>query len=50
MSGASETYGLFAFPNSIPVQSYIQALPELMIFINNGKYVLDHTDALLPVH
>lgn len=37
MSGASESYALFSFPNTIPVEHYIQALPEIVIFINNGK-------------
>ncbi|KAF5373373.1 hypothetical protein D9757_009757 [Collybiopsis confluens] len=40
MSGASETYALFAFPATVPVEDYIQALPELMIFINNGNDIL----------
>ncbi|KAF9467087.1 isoprenoid synthase domain-containing protein [Collybia nuda] len=40
MSGASESYALFVFPHTIPVEDYIQALPELMIFINNGNDIL----------
>ncbi|KAF8882389.1 isoprenoid synthase domain-containing protein [Infundibulicybe gibba] len=40
MSGASEAYALFAFPPEVPLPSYIQALPELMMFINNGNDVL----------
>lgn len=37
MSGASETYALFMFPPGQPLPHYLQALPDLMIFINNGK-------------
>ncbi|EDR03562.1 uncharacterized protein LACBIDRAFT_331339 [Laccaria bicolor S238N-H82] len=40
MSGASETYALFAFPPQIPMPFYIQALPEDMMFINNVNDVL----------
>ncbi|KII83917.1 hypothetical protein PLICRDRAFT_179951 [Plicaturopsis crispa FD-325 SS-3] len=40
MSGASETYALWMFPPELPLRSYIQALPELMIFINNGNDIL----------
>ncbi|KAF8874411.1 isoprenoid synthase domain-containing protein [Infundibulicybe gibba] len=40
MSGASEAYGLFTFPRGLPIQAYIQALPDLMIYINNGNDVL----------
>jgi hypothetical protein len=37
LSGASEVFALAIFPSNIPVTTYIQALPELVIFINNGK-------------
>ncbi|KIY51852.1 terpenoid synthase [Fistulina hepatica ATCC 64428] len=40
MSGASETYALFAFPPELPLRSYLQALPDLMIYINNGNDIL----------
>ena len=39
MSGASETYALFMFPRDLELPSFIQTLQQLMIFINNGKYV-----------
>lgn len=39
MSGASEAYALFVFPPKTPFEAYIQALPEMMVFINNGKWV-----------
>lgn len=37
MTGASETYALFAFPPGMAVSGHIQALPDIMTFINNGK-------------
>ncbi|KAF8649384.1 hypothetical protein AX16_005825 [Volvariella volvacea WC 439] len=40
MSGASEAYALFSFPKELPLQSFIQALPEMMIYINNGNDIL----------
>ncbi|KAF5360314.1 hypothetical protein D9758_009124 [Tetrapyrgos nigripes] len=40
MSGASEAYGLFIFPANLPLPSFIQALPELMVYINNGNDIL----------
>jgi len=40
MSGASEAYGLFIFPSHLSLPSHIQALPELMVFINNGNDIL----------
>ncbi|THU91037.1 hypothetical protein K435DRAFT_674887 [Dendrothele bispora CBS 962.96] len=39
MSGASEVFALAIFPPCVPVINYVQVLPELVIFINNGKYV-----------
>ncbi|KAJ3831322.1 isoprenoid synthase domain-containing protein, partial [Lentinula raphanica] len=40
MSGASEVYALAMFPPEIPVGSYIQALPSLMIYIMNVNDIL----------
>ncbi|KIJ29346.1 hypothetical protein M422DRAFT_188608, partial [Sphaerobolus stellatus SS14] len=40
MSGASEAYALFAFSPEIPISVYVQALPDLMVFINNGNDIL----------
>lgn len=40
MSGASETYALFAFPPHLPLKSYLPALPDMMVFINNGNDIL----------
>ncbi|KAF9492855.1 terpenoid synthase [Pleurotus eryngii] len=40
MSGASECYALFAFPQTIPVSKYVQALPDMVTYINNGNDVL----------
>ncbi|EKG19621.1 Terpenoid synthase [Macrophomina phaseolina MS6] len=37
MSGASETYALFMFPSDEPLRHILQALPDCMTFINNGK-------------
>ncbi|KAH7912526.1 terpenoid synthase [Hygrophoropsis aurantiaca] len=40
MSGFSEAYGYLAFPKEIPLVNYIQAMPDLMIFINNTNDIL----------
>ncbi|KAF8957808.1 isoprenoid synthase domain-containing protein [Flammula alnicola] len=40
MSGASEAYALMIFPPTVPLQSYIQALPELVAYIGYGNDVL----------
>ncbi|KAJ3801877.1 isoprenoid synthase domain-containing protein [Lentinula aff. detonsa] len=40
MSGANELYGLAIFPPEIPVQSFIQALPSLMLVIMNVNDIL----------
>ncbi|KAH7886510.1 isoprenoid synthase domain-containing protein [Phlebopus sp. FC_14] len=40
MSGASEAYALLAFPADIPMDSYIQALPDLAAFVDNTNDVL----------
>lgn len=37
MSGASDAYALFVFPPDVPIQSYIQAIPDMVLFINNVK-------------
>ncbi|KAJ4490603.1 isoprenoid synthase domain-containing protein, partial [Lentinula aciculospora] len=40
MSGASELYGLAIFPPDIPLGSFIQSLPSLMVFIVNVNDIL----------
>ncbi|KAG9223244.1 hypothetical protein PLEOSDRAFT_155013 [Pleurotus ostreatus PC15] len=40
MSGASECYALFTFPPELPLNSFVQALPDMMTYINNGNDVL----------
>lgn len=37
MSGASETYTLFIFPPQLPLSWKLEALPDCMVYINNGK-------------
>lgn len=39
MSGASECYALFTFPPGLPLNSFVQALPDMMTYINNVKSV-----------
>ncbi|KII94515.1 hypothetical protein PLICRDRAFT_120583 [Plicaturopsis crispa FD-325 SS-3] len=34
MSGSPETYAVSIFPPALPLQSYIQAMPDLEVFIN----------------
>jgi hypothetical protein len=38
MSGAADSYALFAFPPDLAVKHYIQSLPEMTVFVNNMKY------------
>ncbi|KAF5350187.1 hypothetical protein D9757_013073 [Collybiopsis confluens] len=40
MSGASELYALAAFPPELPIESFIQALPSIMVFIVDGNDAL----------
>jgi len=40
LSGASDAYAAFAFAPSIPWSTYIHALPDMVVFINNGNDVL----------
>lgn len=40
MSGASEAYALFVFPPELPLQSYVQALPDIRVILNQGKWVI----------
>ncbi|KAG8214413.1 isoprenoid synthase domain-containing protein, partial [Butyriboletus roseoflavus] len=49
LSGASEAYAYLVFPREIPLNDYIQAIPEMTLFINNVKcvLVLSHVDPLL---
>lgn len=37
MSGVSQAYALFVFPPDLPVHSFIQALPDIMGFVNYVK-------------
>ena len=38
MSGAGEMYALSIFPAHLPVQSFIQTIPELVVYICYTKY------------
>lgn len=38
-SGASAAYAVFAFPRELPPHSFIQALPDMIAYINHGKFV-----------
>ncbi|KAH7921311.1 terpenoid synthase [Leucogyrophana mollusca] len=40
MSGFAEAYAIFAFPPELPLEDYIQAIPDMMIFINNTNDIL----------
>jgi hypothetical protein len=48
ISGASEAYALFGFPPELALPTFIQALPEVMIYINNGKYIIHPPPTALP--
>ena len=37
LSGDSEAFTMFIFPPEIPVESYVQAAPELCLFVNYLK-------------
>jgi hypothetical protein len=37
MSGASDAYSLFAFPPGLPIRCYVQAIPDMVLFVNNVK-------------
>ena len=39
MSGFGETYPFMVFPREIPLNDYIQAIPELSLFIHSAKCV-----------
>lgn len=40
MSGAADAYGILAFPRTLRLDSYIQALPEIINYINNVNDIL----------
>ncbi|KAF8186249.1 isoprenoid synthase domain-containing protein [Pholiota molesta] len=40
MSGANEAFGVMIFPRSIPMQSYIQCIPDASFFLGHGNDVL----------
>ncbi|KAG1782231.1 isoprenoid synthase domain-containing protein [Suillus placidus] len=40
MSGAADSYALFAFPPDLAVKHYIQSLPEMTVFVNNMNDIL----------
>ncbi|EIN07076.1 terpenoid synthase [Punctularia strigosozonata HHB-11173 SS5] len=40
MSGVSEAYALFAFPPEMPFTDFVQAIPEIVVFINCANDVL----------
>ena len=37
LSGVGEGYTMFIFPPEVPVKSYVQAVPDLCLFINHFK-------------
>jgi hypothetical protein len=37
LAGASEAYAFFVFPPDMPVTDFIQAIPEIMVYLNCGK-------------
>jgi hypothetical protein len=37
LSGAAEAYAFFVFPTDMPLTDFIQAVPEIMVYINYGK-------------
>ena len=39
MSGAAEAYALFVFPPECPIEDYIQAFPEMTLYLDNAKLV-----------
>ena len=39
MSGVAEAYSFMVFPREIPLNDYIQAIPEMTLFIHNVKCV-----------
>ncbi|EIN04069.1 terpenoid synthase [Punctularia strigosozonata HHB-11173 SS5] len=39
MSGASEAYALFVFPSDMLVTNFVQAIPEIMVYLNCGNDV-----------
>ncbi|EIN12178.1 terpenoid synthase [Punctularia strigosozonata HHB-11173 SS5] len=40
LSGAAEAFAFFIFPPETPLPTIIQAIPDIMIFLNNGNDVL----------
>lgn len=39
MTGLAEGYAYMGFPPEIPLTEYVQAIPEIKLFINDAKYV-----------
>ncbi|KII85802.1 hypothetical protein PLICRDRAFT_178118 [Plicaturopsis crispa FD-325 SS-3] len=37
MSGCADTFGFLVFPADLPLQSFIQAIPEVTVFLNSGN-------------
>lgn len=37
MSGVSQAFSLFIFPKDLPIESYIQCLPEIRGIVNHAK-------------
>ncbi|KAG8214421.1 isoprenoid synthase domain-containing protein, partial [Butyriboletus roseoflavus] len=50
MSGFGETYPLMVFPREIPLNDYIQAIPELSLFIHSAKCVPCPVSRRLFIH
>ena len=52
MSGVAEAYSFMVFLREIPLNYYIQAIPEMTLFIHNVSVylVLSHIDNLFMTH
>ena len=37
LSGDSDAYAMFTFPREVPVKSYVQAVPDICLFLNHFK-------------
>ncbi|KAF9226094.1 terpenoid synthase, partial [Gyrodon lividus] len=42
LSGVGEAYAIMVFPSDIPFGEYIQAIPEMSVFINNVNDILSY--------
>lgn len=42
LSGLADGYGLFIFPSMLPIQEYIQCMPDLRIVVNHTNDILSY--------